>query len=135
MLNFPTTGFVGVLTKISLFLLTLNPLTKYPLVLMPVNSSIEESFSIKTKQNQMISRTIVSLAALCIAVYFPMFDKVMGLIGALTSFLIALIIPIIYKLKNDWSTMKSNHIVGCSMLLVASLVGMSIGVYGVIFSN
>ncbi|KAI8369672.1 transmembrane amino acid transporter protein-domain-containing protein [Blakeslea trispora] len=104
-----------VLNRFAIWLLVLTPIAKYGLMLQPLNLSWElwllnqpkiETF-LKLHQHSenwrktavlIMGRTAVTLGLIYIALVFPGFDKVMSLLGALFSFTISVIFPLVCHL-------------------------------------
>lgn len=61
-------------------LVTMNALVKYPVILGPVNRAVERVVGVKGKWLP-TSRLVVSVVVAAVAVGFPNYSKVMGLMG------------------------------------------------------
>lgn len=80
-----TPGFSVLLNSIVIWMIVINPLSKYPLMLTPINISIEVVFFkmvlIGSKFSRtvytIISRTFVSFLILYTSIIFPEFDRAM----------------------------------------------------------
>ncbi|KAI8369827.1 transmembrane amino acid transporter protein-domain-containing protein [Choanephora cucurbitarum] len=103
------------LNRFAIWLLVLTPIAKYGLMLQPLNLSWEiwllnqpriETFLKLHQQSDnwrkaallVIGRSAVTLGLVYIALIFPGFDQVMSLLGALFSFTISVIFPLVCHL-------------------------------------
>ncbi|CAG8485557.1 413_t:CDS:2 [Diversispora eburnea] len=91
---------------------TINPIAKYALMINPINLTLEIAyFSIPNIENwfnkgrgrrsavKVISRMSVSLVVVLIAIQFPGFDRVMGILGSFFSYTISVVFPCMCYLK------------------------------------
>ena len=89
--------------NILIFLMIIGPLTKYPLVVRPITTNIESwllsYFETSFVFWRNICRTLASTLILVISLKFPSFDRVMGIVGSLFSFLVSVILPCIFYLR------------------------------------
>ncbi|KAJ3362820.1 hypothetical protein HDU91_003237 [Kappamyces sp. JEL0680] len=131
--NLPGKGYNSVLTFVALFSITLNPLTKFPLVLHPVNSSIEQIFKVHPR-NVLWSRCLTSLSVLLTAIFIPSFQTVIGFIGSAFSFFIVVVFPCFCYLKLQWTRMMLWERLWISLLCVAGIFWMVFGTMGVVFT-
>jgi hypothetical protein len=72
--------FVKWIASLTVILISVNPLVKYPVILGPVNRAVERVVGVKMKWLP-TSRLVVSVVVASIAIGFPSFAKVMGLMG------------------------------------------------------
>ena len=80
-----TPGFSVLLNSIVVWLIVINPLCKYPLLLIPINQSFEIGFfrmmTLRSKYWKrffiIISRTLLSFIILSISILLPEFDRAM----------------------------------------------------------
>ncbi|KAI9471972.1 MAG: transmembrane amino acid transporter protein-domain-containing protein [Benjaminiella poitrasii] len=95
------------LNRFAIWLLVLTPIAKYGLMMQPLNLSWELWLFDKYEPSHQRQRTILTVVGrltitsllVYIALIFPGFDKVMSLLGALFSFSISIIFPIVCHLK------------------------------------
>ncbi|KAJ3336785.1 hypothetical protein HDU91_001654, partial [Kappamyces sp. JEL0680] len=97
----------GVLTRIALTLMTLNPLTKYPLVLLPVSTSVQRFIGIEMEGDvvrRALVRIVVGGTVCMVSILVPSFIQVMGLMGSTLSFGIAAAFPLcsFLVLDGEW---------------------------------
>uniref|UniRef100_A0A2N9GJZ7 Amino acid transporter transmembrane domain-containing protein n=1 Tax=Fagus sylvatica TaxID=28930 RepID=A0A2N9GJZ7_FAGSY len=85
-----------VASKIAVWTMVVNPLTKYALNLTPITLSLEELLpeaQLRSYSVVLLIRTILVFSTLVVALTFPYFAIVMALIGSLLAMLIVLIFP------------------------------------------
>src|ERR1044071_8507166 len=78
-------GFSVLLNSIVVWLIVINPLCKFPLILLPINQSIEMGIfgaipfrsKIWRSVYVIISRTLLSFAVVTVAIFLPEFDRAM----------------------------------------------------------
>ena len=100
---------------------------------MPVNTTIEGVLSLKESQI-IYSRTVVALLTGIVAVAFPIFYKVMGLMGAALSFLIAVIMPTMCFISLEWRNVNLAYKVSSVLVLACGFGFMGLGTLGVLAS-
>ncbi|KAI8893647.1 transmembrane amino acid transporter protein-domain-containing protein [Globomyces pollinis-pini] len=122
------------LTQLALAFIALNPLTKFPMTLHPVNSTIELLLGVEERYVT-LSRSLVVLSVLCVSILFPSFHKVMGFIGAALSFLIAVILPTSCYLKLTYKEMSLLNKLTCITVLALGVGFMIFGTVGVMLSE
>jgi vesicular inhibitory amino acid transporter len=131
--NLPGKGYNQVLTQIALWTITLNPLTKFPLILFPVNNAIESIFRVRPR-NWIISRSLAALIVLGTAVLIPSFHTVMGFIGSTFSFFIVVLFPCYSYLILEWDRISFGEKTFLVFLLIVGLFWMVFGTLGVVFT-
>ncbi|OZJ05932.1 hypothetical protein BZG36_01225 [Bifiguratus adelaidae] len=106
-----TPGYSPILNQLAVWLIVVNPLTKYALTLNPINVTVEiwlfrHAFfknnltSASARRSiQCVSRVLVSAGIVGIAVLVPGFDRVMSLLGSLFSFTISAMFPLLCNLR------------------------------------
>lgn len=98
-LNMPS----GLITsKIALWTVVINPITKYALLMNPLARSIEELLPRRISSSFLcfiLLRTILVVSTVFVAFILPFFGLVMSLIGSLLSILVAVIMPALCFLK------------------------------------
>ncbi|GBB94132.1 hypothetical protein RclHR1_00230010 [Rhizophagus clarus] len=130
-----TPGFSVLLNSFVIWMIVINPLSKYPLMLTPINISIEVVFFkivfIGSKFSRtiytIISRTFVSFLIVYTSIAFPEFDRAMSLLGAFFSFLISAIFPILCYLKIFGHQLSNKSLAINIMFLVISTIMAIIG--------
>ncbi|KAG9304121.1 hypothetical protein G9A89_001623 [Geosiphon pyriformis] len=101
-----TKGYNVFLNQIVIWLVAINPIAKYALTLNPINLTLEIYYSsVAAVENWahrgrgrrtgliFFSRFLISTIVLIIAIQFPGFDRVMGVLGSFFSFTISAIFP------------------------------------------
>jgi solute carrier family 32 (vesicular inhibitory amino acid transporter) len=125
-------GYNQGLIKTTLFFIAINPLTKYALVLSPVNTALENSFGLQSNSTIILSRSLISLFALLVAIAVPQFHKVMGFIGSVLSFGIAVIFPTSCYLSLKWHDSTFLMKIAAIITLCIGIVCMAYGTVGVL---
>ena len=96
-------GYSKFANNVLISLMIIGPLTKYPLVVRPITTNLEiwlsEYFDRSFVILRNICRTGASTAILLISLAFPSFDKVIGIVGSLFSFVVSVILPCIFYLR------------------------------------
>ncbi|KAI9499430.1 transmembrane amino acid transporter protein-domain-containing protein [Zychaea mexicana] len=131
-----TPGYYKIVTQFGIGLMVLTPLAKYGLMLNPVNLSLELSLLTKFEdwirfhawRKHLITasiRIIVSLVIVYTATVFPGFDRVVSLLGALFSFGISAIFPLLCyrRLFADSITWKES-ILNNLILLISTFMAV-----------
>ena len=121
-----------VLTQMTVWLVALNPLTKYPLAISPVNTQLERLFAPWCSPDthlpvRIAFRSSLSLVILIIAIYFPNFDKMMGILGSFFSFTVSIIFPECVFLKLFGKRLTLRRVMFEMLVIAVGLVCMSIG--------
>src|SRR3954470_7616903 len=107
-----TNGYWRPLNSFIIWLVAINPIAKYALTLNPINLTLELSYysspyieewfnSGRGRRTALkaFSRFSVSTLVVLIAINFPAFDRVMGILGSFFSFTISAIFPCVCHLK------------------------------------
>ena len=116
----------GVLTVVTVGLVTINPLTKVPLILLVVNKEIELLCGVDSKVMVMLSRVVVSVLVCTTSILVPDFVKVMGLMGSCLSFVIAGLIPVYCWIRLDENSDK----IAAYLVLAFVCIMIVLGTYG-----
>lgn len=131
--NLSLPQYSQILVKVTLGLMALNPLTKFPLIMIPVNRSIEGWIGCSTRFSRQASRFTVTTLIMITAICVPSFLKVMGFMGASLSFLIAGVVPISCYLILKEPGDRFGTIIAW-MVLILVLFMMTLGTLGVGFA-
>ncbi|KAI8908207.1 transmembrane amino acid transporter protein-domain-containing protein [Powellomyces hirtus] len=107
--NLPTIpSYNRVLTHVTLWLMTINPMTKFPLNVNPVNVQLEHTLHTLFPQHlcyplrfphRALVRTATSATVLAIAVVFPTFHSIMSLMGSAFAFSVCVVFPSLCYLR------------------------------------
>ncbi|KAJ3309987.1 hypothetical protein HDV04_005489 [Boothiomyces sp. JEL0838] len=124
-------SFNVLLNQSALSFIAINPLTKYALIVHPVNSTIEGLFNIYSDTLTILSRTFLSFLVLLIAIIFPSFYKVMGFIGAALSFMTVVIMPTACYIRLSWDSVSWWSRFAHLCIIVFGFGFMTFGTYGV----
>ncbi|KAJ3178360.1 hypothetical protein HDU87_003675 [Geranomyces variabilis] len=89
------------LTHTTLLLLTVNPATKFPLNVNPINVQLEHTLHLISPRtvyplplaNRIMLRTCTALFVLFISIIFPDFSQLMSLMGSLFAFSVCIVFP------------------------------------------
>merc|ERR1719215_1057836 len=96
-------SFNPILTKMTVGLVAVNPITKYSLSITPVNFQIQRSLKDTCSMPNFVARvvacTISAVIILNIAIFYPGFHNVMALLGSFFSFTISVVFPELCYLK------------------------------------
>ena len=135
-----TDGYYKIFNYVALWLVVITPIAKFALIMNPLNVACElwiqarpciESWLLSTsavnnwKQNVFtaIVRLSITAALVYIALIFPGFDRVMSLLGALFSFGISMIFPLMcYQRLYGQSISVSRTCLNISILAVAMIM-------------
>ncbi|KAL7752923.1 hypothetical protein RI367_001372 [Sorochytrium milnesiophthora] len=90
------------LIRLTLWLIVVNPITKYPLNMQPLTINAELYLAQKLQQVsgfrfellRIMTKSAVSAAVVVVAIIWPGFDKVMALMGSFFSYIVSGIFPI-----------------------------------------
>ncbi|CDS03033.1 hypothetical protein LRAMOSA00435 [Lichtheimia ramosa] len=127
-----TAGYSKILNSIALWLVVITPIAKFALMIHPLHVAVElwvgsrvwlqqwMDMDWKHTLFQGISRIVVTIIAVYIAIVFPGFDRVMSLLGALFSFGISVIFPLVcYQRLYGESVSCFRSLCNYSMLVIA----------------
>ncbi|KAJ3029794.1 hypothetical protein HDV00_009435 [Rhizophlyctis rosea] len=81
-------SYSKILTKITVWLVAINPVTKFALFMTPVNTTLENALQISALPTRLTSRTLSTMAVLLVAILFPFFHRVMAILGSAFSFIV-----------------------------------------------
>ncbi|SJL16032.1 uncharacterized protein ARMOST_19547 [Armillaria ostoyae] len=128
-----TPGYNAVLNKICLWMLVVSPLSKFALVVQPLNTAIEKLFKLQCKparrnlRRQLLciaQRLSITLLTVAVSIIVPDFGQVTELMGSFSAFLIVVICPIGAK-------MAITRTCGCFDVLVLA-ISFLMGTWGTI---
>jgi vesicular inhibitory amino acid transporter len=126
------------LNNLTIWLIAINPATKFALTLQPVAVNLElwmlccstaadpyefiedgtkyaeyqvgpRLFRIRFGPLRIISRTLLSFAVVLIAIVYPGFERIIGLLGSLFSFMVSAVFPLVCYYKLFYSTIGSRE--------------------------
>ncbi|KAI9323413.1 transmembrane amino acid transporter protein-domain-containing protein [Dichotomocladium elegans] len=133
-----TAGYSKIVTRIGVSLIILTPLAKYGLMLNPVNltwelwllnkPSVEAWCKFHTWRKHFVTgtiRVITSLLIIIVATLFPGFDRVVSLLGALFSFGISAIFPLLcYRRLFAGSISLWESVLNNSILVISTIMAI-----------
>eukprot|EP00835_Amoeboradix_gromovi_P002697 NODE_158_length_16653_cov_0.456929.p3 type:complete len:461 gc:universal NODE_158_length_16653_cov_0.456929:11398-12780(+) len=121
------TTYSRLANNVLISLMIIGPLTKYPLVVRPITTNLEyylsEYFGRSFTIWRNICRTLASALILMIALLFPSFERVMGVVGSLFSFVVSVILPCIFYLRICHVERKEKLMI---MVIIAASIPISI---------
>ncbi|KAK9107602.1 hypothetical protein Syun_023613 [Stephania yunnanensis] len=115
-------------SKIAIYTMLINPLTKYAVLLSPIATAIEDHFQQhSSKFTIAIIRTLSAISTVGVAVAFPFFEYLMAFIGALLSVAVSIIFPCIcyLKISKRYRSFELELFVIIIILVGGSLVGVA----------
>jgi vesicular inhibitory amino acid transporter len=138
-LNLPQVeDYNPLLTQITVWLVALNPITKYPLSINPINTQIERMVRSACSCGclspfvfRLICRTLVSLAVLLVAIVFPGFHYVMAILGSFFSFTVSVVFPELCHLKLYGNSLSWRQVLVSKFLIYS---GGTLGLIGTIWA-
>lgn len=139
---FSTPGYNKLLNKIALYALIITPLTKFGLCAYPMSSILDHMLGLDPHSNHhkhgaddqlqcqtvfkrvgsMIQRTLTTLLSVAVSMAFPEFSSMVGILGAVFSFLLCVIGPICAKIVLERNCTKWDVLV--------LLIGVAMGSWG-----
>lgn len=121
-----------VASKIAVWTTIVNPMTKYALTLTPVALSVEELFPeswMGSHLASILTRTVLVLSTLFVALSFPFFGAVMALIGSLLAMLVAIICPCVCYLILLKGRLTKLQISTCILIIMVGVMCSVVGTY------
>ncbi|KAI8921715.1 transmembrane amino acid transporter protein-domain-containing protein [Entophlyctis helioformis] len=125
------------LTQVTIWLVALNPVTKYPLAITPINTQIERSMShlfpslyagtTAPLVLRFVTRTLASLAILSVAIAFPGFHNMMAILGSFFSFTVSVVFPELCYLKLYGRRLSARQYLVEVVILVMGVIFGTIG--------
>ncbi|WOL19705.1 vacuolar amino acid transporter 1 isoform X2 [Canna indica] len=128
-LNLPKSA---VASKVALWTMVINPLTKYALLLNPVVRGLEELLPQRYGDKiwcSIILRTLVVISTVGVAFVLPFFGLMMALIGSLLSILVAIIVPGLCFLKIAGDKATPLQVVLSKAIVALGIVCAALGTY------
>ncbi|XP_059447675.1 amino acid transporter AVT1I-like [Corylus avellana] len=121
-------------TKIAIYTTLILPLTKYAVIITPVATAIEETFSIGNSRfaTSVLIRTALVISTAFVACTVPFFGYVMAFIGAFTGVTLSILLPCLCYLKMN----KTVRSFGLELIIIVGILvtGSFIGVLGTYIS-
>lgn len=132
-LNLPLVkSYNSLLTKMTVVLVTLNPITKYPLAVAPVNIQLEMSLlPLLGNYSRIFTCIISSLGILIVSITIPGFHNVMALLGSFFSFVVSVIFPelcYLFLFKSQLSLLQK-----CREIILI-IIGVICALFGTVWS-
>ncbi|XP_052176466.1 amino acid transporter AVT1A-like [Diospyros lotus] len=126
-LNMPKNTFVS---KVALWTIVINPLTKYALMINPLARGVEELLPPHVSNSFccfILLRTVLVISSVCVAFLFPYFGLMMALMGSLLCVLVAMLMPSLCFLAIMRRKATMTQVVLSVIIIV---LGTIIAVYG-----
>ncbi|KAI8915713.1 transmembrane amino acid transporter protein-domain-containing protein [Gorgonomyces haynaldii] len=127
--NFPLVpSFNPILTQMTIVLVALNPITKYPLAMTPINLQLESMFLFLGSPTtaRFIGCTCGSLGVLVISILFPGFQNIMALLGSFFSIVVSITFPeICYLVLFGRDLTFLQKLFEVMMLVISSLLAIT----------
>jgi vesicular inhibitory amino acid transporter len=121
-------------TKIAIYTTLILPLTKYAVIITPVATAIEDTFSVGNNQfaTSVFIRTGLVISTAFVACTVPFFGYVMAFIGAFTGVTLSMLLPCLCYLKMN----KTARSFGLELIIIVGILvtGSFIGVSGTYIS-
>ncbi|KAE8023257.1 hypothetical protein FH972_008977 [Carpinus fangiana] len=121
-------------TKIAIYTTLILPLTKYAVIITPVATAIEDTFSIGNSRfaTSVLIRTGLVISTASVACTVPFFGYVMAFIGAFTGVALSMLLPCLCYLKMN----KTARSFGLELIIIVGILvtGAFIGVLGTYIS-
>ncbi|KNC97552.1 uncharacterized protein SPPG_09433 [Spizellomyces punctatus DAOM BR117] len=120
-----------VLNKLTLWLIAINPVTKYALAVRPVHMAIENTLHLSPPFH-LLARTVLSILILLTSLLFPQFHRLMGLLGSAFSGTVAIVFPLLcyWKLFGGSLGVLGRAVLG--MGVGVGVLVIVVGVWGVV---
>ncbi|XP_070031641.1 amino acid transporter AVT1I-like [Nicotiana tomentosiformis] len=117
-LNLPTRK---ISLKIAIYTTLINPITKYTLVVSPIATVIEDTFSFrKSKPMSYFIKTVLVISTIIVALAVPYFGYVMTFIGAFLGVSVSILFPCLcyLKIKKPYSRNFGIEVIFIGMILI-----------------
>ena len=125
-LNLPTKKLSS---KDAIYMTLMNPITKYAIIVSPINTAIEATFPLlKRRSISLFIRTVIVCSTVLVALTIPFFGFVMALIGAFTGTSVSMLFPSIFYLKINKAARKFG--VELVIIILIVMMGASVAVVG-----
>lgn len=97
-------SYNAILTKITIYFIAINPVTKFPLTIAPFAVASEIWISQRAGlvpgwMLRVMTRTVLCIAVVFTAIIFPEFHRLMGVLGSFFSITVSIIAPIVFFLR------------------------------------
>ncbi|KAL8110824.1 hypothetical protein AgCh_026531 [Apium graveolens] len=134
-LNLPTKN---ISSKVAIYTTLINPITKYAIVVSPINAAIEDTFpllrsrslTLKIRLISLFIRTVVVISTVLVALAVPFFGYVMAFTGAFLGTTVSMLLPSIFYLKINKDARKFGpELVIIILILLAGSSVAAVGTY------
>lgn len=127
-LNIPTRN---ISSKVAIYTTLINPITKYAIYVSPINTAIEDTFPfLKSRSISLLTRAILGISTVFVALTIPFFGYVMAFIGAFLSTSVSMLFPSIFYLKINKAARKLGaELVIIIIILVIDVIVAVVGTY------
>ncbi|XP_062094338.1 amino acid transporter AVT1E-like [Humulus lupulus] len=124
-----------VASKIAIWTMVVNPITKYALTLTPVTLSLEELLPVTLREYYIVSifiRTVLVISSLVVALNVPFFAIVMQLLGSVCSMLVSFIFPCACYISLFKGKLTKFQIAGSIFIMIVGMICSCLGTHSAI---
>ncbi|XP_050382432.1 amino acid transporter AVT1D [Argentina anserina] len=124
-----------VASKVAIWTTVVNVMTKFAITITPVALSLEELFPkswMGSHFASMLTRTLLVISTLIVALSFPFFGAVMALMGSLLAMLVAIIFPCICNLILHKGKLTKSQITYCIVIIMVGVMSSIFGTHSAI---
>lgn len=128
-LNLPDNA---VASKVALWVVVINPFTKYALLMNPLISAIEELLPARVSSSSwcyVLLRTTLVISTVTVAILIPFFGAVMALMGSLLCVMVAIVMPALCFLRIQGSKATTTQIGFSISIIVVGIISALVGTY------
>ncbi|XP_071737595.1 amino acid transporter AVT1A isoform X2 [Rutidosis leptorrhynchoides] len=123
----------SIASKIALWVVVINPFTKYALLMNPLASAIEELLPVSVSRSAcsyVLLRTALVLSNVCVAISIPFFGSVMSFMGSVLCVMVAMVMPALCFLRIQGSKATTTQICLSISIVVVGILSALVGAYG-----
>lgn len=114
-------------SKVAIYTTLINPITKYAIYVSPINTAIEDTFQFRGLIS-FLTRTILVITTVFVALAIPFFGYVMAFIGAFFSTSVSMLFPCIFYSKINKPAQKLG--VELVFIMIILVIGVAVAVVG-----
>ncbi|WCJ28326.1 Transmembrane amino acid transporter family protein [Euphorbia peplus] len=119
-------------SEIAIWTSVVSPMTKYALTISPVALSLEEllpSYQLGSYSFSLVTRTVLVISTLIVALTFPFFGFVMAFCGSSLAMLVAIIFPCACYLSIHRESLSKLQIGACTFTISVGVMTACVGTY------
>lgn len=120
----------AIASKVALWVVVINPFTKYALLMNPLASAIEELLPVSVSRSTwsyILLRTALVFSTVCVAILIPFFGAVMALMGSLLCVMVAIVMPALCFLRIQGSKATTTQIGLSISIIVVGIISAVVG--------